>query len=117
MSDSAREGLTDKAQKNLTPDSEKSGVDKAKDSASGAYDSVAGTLQPGTSLSKLPFIESEKSTTQKLSDSTSSGSKDAEDTGKTYLQSAQDGASNLANTVSDTLSDVANKISGSGNSK
>lgn len=51
-----RESLTDKAQKNLTPESEKSTLDKAKDSASGAYDSAASTLQPGTSSMSSPFM-------------------------------------------------------------
>lgn len=49
-------------------------------------------------------LEGDKSATQKVSDSTSSGSKDVEGESKSYLQSAQEGAGNIATSVSDTLS-------------
>lgn len=52
---SSRKGLGDKAQENLTPDSQKSGVDQAKESVSGAYDKAAGAVQPGKSLYSLPL--------------------------------------------------------------
>ena len=48
--------------------------------------------------------EGEKSTTQKLTDSTSNfTSGDAKDTGKTYLETAQDTAASIVDTVSDKL--------------
>lgn len=49
------------------------------------------------------LLESDKSTTQKMSDSTSSGKGDAEETSKTYLQSAQETVAGAAGSVSDTL--------------
>lgn len=77
----------------MTPDSQKSTLDQAKDQASGAYDKVAGAAQP----------ESQKSTGQKASDTLSGGSKDAESQGKSYMESAQDTLSSASQSVSDTL--------------
>lgn len=100
----------------------------------GAYDKAAGAVQPGMSsvlslffgigvsskrlcshsLDKICFIylsnlyqclEGDKSITQKASDATSGSTTDnAENTGKSYLQTAQDTATDAANKVSDTLS-------------
>ena len=44
-----------------------------------------------------------KSTGQKVTDSTRSGTDDAQDSGKSIMQSAQENASIAASTVSDTL--------------
>jgi hypothetical protein len=45
---SRRKGVTDQAQEKLTPDSQKSGLDQAKEKVTGAYDTAAGAVQPGT---------------------------------------------------------------------
>lgn len=41
----------------LTPDSQKSTLDKASDSVTGTADKLAGTVQPGTSVLSLPSSE------------------------------------------------------------
>ncbi|KAF1962880.1 heat shock protein 9/12 [Byssothecium circinans] len=61
MSDVGRKDLGDKAQEKVTPDSQKSTLDKAKESITGAGDKAAGSAQP----------DSNKSATQKVSDSVS----------------------------------------------
>ncbi|OAG33985.1 hypothetical protein AYO21_11865 [Fonsecaea monophora] len=123
MSDTGRKPLTDQAQEKLTPDSQKSTLDKAKESATGTADDIAGMVQPGDS----------KSTTQKLADETSAKSSSAQDTlagatkniqetastlgqqasstagaaqesGKEYLQQAQDTASSVGQTASSNAS-------------
>ena len=50
MSDLGRKGLGDQVQEKVTPDSQKSTLDKASENASGAYDKAASALQPGTLL-------------------------------------------------------------------
>ncbi|KAH0267388.1 hypothetical protein KCU91_g10131, partial [Aureobasidium melanogenum] len=62
MSDQGRESFTDKVSKAVMPDSQKSGMDKTKDKASGGMDSVAGSMQP----------DSMKSDSQKAGDKSSS---------------------------------------------
>lgn len=47
MSDLGRKGLGEQAQEKITPDSQKSTLDKAGESLSGAGDRVAGAVQPG----------------------------------------------------------------------
>lgn len=42
-----RKGVSDKAQEKLTPESEKSVLDKAKEGTTNVTDSVAGAVQPG----------------------------------------------------------------------
>jgi hypothetical protein len=106
MSDIGRKGLGDQVQEKVTPDSQKSTLDQAKESASGAYDRVAGAAQPGkfhltSSPSTLHYhilskhiltirTEQDKSATQKLGDSTRSGG----DQGKGMMESAKDSISN-----------------------
>jgi hypothetical protein len=58
------------------------------------------------------FVGGEKSTTQKLSDSTRSGADDAQSGGKSYLDSASEAAGNLANSASETVSNAADYVSG-----
>jgi hypothetical protein len=50
MSDLGRKGLGDQVQEKVTPDSQKSTLDQAKEGVSGTYDRAAGAVQPG----KLP---------------------------------------------------------------
>ena len=42
-----RKGVVDQAEQKITPDSQKSTLDKASESASGLGDKAAATLQPG----------------------------------------------------------------------
>ncbi|TKA65995.1 hypothetical protein B0A49_10358 [Cryomyces minteri] len=93
MSDMGRKGLGDQVSDKLTPDSQKSTLDKASDTASGLGDKVAGAVQP----------DSQKSTTQKMADSTRSGGDDAQKQGEGMLASAQQTLGNAAQAVSDTL--------------
>ncbi|MCJ1360092.1 MAG: hypothetical protein MMC33_010095 [Icmadophila ericetorum] len=93
MSDTGRKGVGEQVQEKVTPDSQKSTFDKATESVTGVGDKVAASIQPGDS----------KSTSQKLTDTTRGGADDAQDSGKTYMQSAQEMASSAAQTVSDTL--------------
>ncbi|RVX69456.1 hypothetical protein B0A52_06519 [Exophiala mesophila] len=135
MSDLGRKPLTDQAQEKLTPDSQKSTLDKATESVTGTADNIAGAVQPGDS----------KSTSQKLADETTSQGKSAYDTAadtlssagksisdtvnkgtqqgssnagaaqestKGYLEQAQDLAASALNTASKTASDLANSIAG-----
>jgi hypothetical protein len=102
MSDTGRKGLGEQVSEKITPDSQKSYADKASENLSGAYDQVASSVQP----------ESEKSTTQKLGDSTRSGTNDAENTGKTYLDSASETASNIAGAASDNLKAASDYVAG-----
>lgn len=94
MSDQGRKGVLDQAQEKITPDSQKSTLDKASESVSGAYDRAAGAVQP----------DDTKSTTQKASDSIRGGSDDASQQSKGVLQSAQETIGNAAQSLSDTLS-------------
>uniref|UniRef100_A0A0D6R811 Uncharacterized protein n=1 Tax=Araucaria cunninghamii TaxID=56994 RepID=A0A0D6R811_ARACU len=95
MSDDMRKGVTDKAQEKLTPESEKSYLDKAKEGATGAADSVAGAVQP----------EGDKSVTQSASDAMSS--KPGE---KGIVEQMQDGAGAALNYAKETGTDVYNKV-------
>ncbi len=52
----SRKGVTDQAQEKLTPDSQKSGVDQAKEKATGVYDKAAGAVQPGELISSLAHL-------------------------------------------------------------
>ncbi|EOD52325.1 putative chaperone heat shock protein hsp12 protein [Neofusicoccum parvum UCRNP2] len=93
MSDAGRKGVLDQAQEKITPDSQKSTLDQAKESITGTYDRAAGAAQPSDT----------KSTSQKAADSVRSGSDDASNQSKGILQSAQETVGNAAQTVSDTL--------------
>lgn len=89
----SRKDLGDKVSDSVTPDSQKSTLDQAKDTATGAYDKAAGAVQP----------EDQKSTTQKATDTFSSGKDDAQGSGDSYLKSAQDSVSSGINSASESL--------------
>ncbi|KAH7122298.1 chaperone/heat shock protein-like protein Hsp12 [Dendryphion nanum] len=93
MSDLGRKSLGDQAQEKITPDSQKSTLDQAKEGVTGAYDRAAGSVQPSDN----------KSATQKLGDSTRSGSDEASNQGQGILAQAQDSLNSAAQSVSDTL--------------
>ncbi|KAI9813543.1 MAG: hypothetical protein M1832_006274 [Thelocarpon impressellum] len=102
MTDTGRKGAGQQLQEKVTPDSQKSAVDKLSENVSGTVDKGLGAVQP----------ESEKSTTQKLSDSTRSNADSAQNQGKTWTQSAQETASGVAQKASDTLNQAADYIKG-----
>ncbi|CAF9940880.1 MAG: hypothetical protein ALECFALPRED_008891 [Alectoria fallacina] len=95
MSDLGRKDFGDKAEEKLTPDSQKSLLDKTKEGLTGAGDKVAGSVQPSD----------EKSVTQKLSDSTST--KPGEES---YLDTAKKTLGEAVEYVEKTAEDVYNKV-------
>ncbi|KAF1943139.1 hypothetical protein EJ02DRAFT_421556 [Clathrospora elynae] len=94
MSDIGRKGLGEQASEKMTPDSQKSTLDKASETLSGAGDRVAGAVQP----------EGQKSTGQKVGDAARGGSDNASKQGQGVLGQAQDMASSAGQTISDSLS-------------
>jgi hypothetical protein len=109
-----RKGVGEQVSEKVTPDSQKSTLDKASESVSSTADKAAGALQPGkpSSSTSLLFIVNQthcctgdsKSTSQELSDKTRSGADDAQGEGKGVVASAQDTLSGAAQSVQDTLS-------------
>ncbi|KAL2056218.1 hypothetical protein ABVK25_003241 [Lepraria finkii] len=95
MSDAARKDFTDKAQEKLTPGSEKSTLDKAKEGVTNTADQVAGAVQP----------EGDKSISQSLSDSTST--KPGEES---YLDTAKKTVGDAVEYVEKTATDAYNKV-------
>lgn len=108
-----RKSVGDQIGQKITPDSQKTTYDKVAENVSGTADKVAGAVQPRKHPRKrnigvarftdICFPESEKSTTQKMSDSTRGNADSAQKDAKTWTQSAQDTASGLAQSASDTL--------------
>ncbi|KAF8586294.1 hypothetical protein K439DRAFT_1341322 [Ramaria rubella] len=82
MSDQSRQSFTDKASSAMKPDSQKSGLEQAKDKAKGLADSAASTLQP----------ESQKSTTQQAGDKLSGNQNE---NSESLLDSAKKGEQNV----------------------
>ncbi|KAF1929221.1 uncharacterized protein M421DRAFT_419741 [Didymella exigua CBS 183.55] len=93
MSDNLRKGLGEQASEKMTPDSQKSTLDKVGENVSGAGDRIAGAVQP----------EGQKSTGQKVGDTVRGGSDDASQQGEGVLKQAQDGLSNAASSVQNAL--------------
>jgi hypothetical protein len=56
LTNNSRKGLGDQVQEKVTPDSQKSTLDKASETASGAYDRAAGAVQPRMFPSSSPSI-------------------------------------------------------------
>ena len=50
-----RKGLGDQVSEKVTPDSQKSGFDKASESVTSAGDKVAGSMQPGETRHSRPL--------------------------------------------------------------
>ena len=102
MSDSARKGLGEQVGEKVTPQSQKSNTQVAKESVTGAADKAASAVQP----------DSEKSTTQKLGDSTRGGADSAQKDGSTYVGQAKDTLANAADQASKTLNNAAEAVVG-----
>ncbi|ODV95701.1 hypothetical protein PACTADRAFT_34252 [Pachysolen tannophilus NRRL Y-2460] len=85
MSDTGRKNLSDKVTESVKPDSEKTYVEKAKEKATDAYDTIAKEVQP----------DNNKSFGQTVGDAVESGKSKASgdasltDTAQEYLNSAK----------------------------
>ncbi|KAF1808834.1 hypothetical protein P152DRAFT_462067 [Eremomyces bilateralis CBS 781.70] len=80
MSDALRKPLSDQAGEKITPDSQKSTLDKAKETVTGAGDRAAGTAQP----------EDQKSYTQQAGDAIRGGSDNTSREGQSISQTVTD---------------------------
>ena len=97
--------MTPEVEETLTPDSQKSTLDKASETLTDAADKIAGMVQPGAfsppDCSSRPrpnaFLGDSKSTTQKLSDEAQSGHNE---TSKGLLEQAQEVAANALSSAS-----------------
>ena len=110
-----RKGVGEQAQEKLKPDSQKTYTEVASDTATGIADKAAAAVQPSRFLIPIlvmspaqTHIASEKSTTQKISDSARGGVDGAQDTGTSYVDQAKNLASGAANTASEYI-DSANR--------
>merc|ERR1711981_179600 len=101
MSDNARKPLTDRVGETITPDSQKSYADKAKETTTGTADNIAGMVRPGDN----------KSTSQKLSDEASSKTGTAQDTASNLTQKASSTAGSTTESVQTRASDLGQKAS------
>ena len=118
MTPSRRKGVGEQAQEKLKPDSQKTYTEFATDKATGLADKAAGAVQPGMFTIDLTMlaatdlkIEGEKSTTQKMSDSTRGTADDAQDGGASLLDQAKGVASSAVNTASEYLDSASKSIS------
>lgn len=130
LTNHSRKDLTSQISDKVTPDSQKSYTEKASENASGAYDKVAGAVQPGQSFVLVFFqtydvdyylhfcpltirsskhvqlttlLDSDKSVTQKAGDSVRSGSNDTQKQGEGLLASAQETVGNAASAASEQV--------------
>jgi len=92
MSDNLRKGFGEQAQEKITPDSQKTYGQTISENVTGAGDKIAAAVQPS----------GEKSTTQKLGDSTRGNADSAQKEGGGILADAQ-------KTVSDTINSLTGK--------
>lgn len=102
MSDSMRKGLGEQVGEKVTPQSQKSTGTVLSENVSGAADKAAGAFQPSE----------EKSTTQKIGDSTRSNADSAQNESSGYLDSAKNTLGSAAETTSNTLSNAADSVTG-----
>lgn len=117
----SRKGLGDQVSEKITPQSQKSYAQQASENLSSTADKVAGAAQPSmsSSLNHIPIFlsismlkttvtGSQKSTTQKVADTTRSNVDTAQNQGGSYLDSAKQTLGGAANSASETLGNVAN---------
>jgi len=97
-----RKGLGEQAEEKVTPQSQKSTGQVLSENVTGAGDKVAGAFQPSE----------DKSTTQKIGDSTRSNTDSAQNGGSSYLDSAKDTLSGATESASNTLSNAADTVTG-----
>jgi ElaB/YqjD/DUF883 family membrane-anchored ribosome-binding protein len=105
MSDFGRKDFTDKVSEKVTPDSQKSTFEKAKEDVTGALDKGASSITP----------DSQKSFGQSVADHAQSGHDDAKsdvkqnqetlsETAASYVEAAKDQVLNAAEYVSNAVS-------------
>jgi hypothetical protein len=88
------------------------------ENVSGFGDKVAGAVQPSKSFKSINSTilanrspDEDKSTFQKMGDSTRSNADDAQNQGGSFLDSTKDTLGGAANTVSDTFSNAGKYLS------
>ena len=109
--------MTEQAQEKVTPDSQKSTMDKASENVSGVGDKIAGSAQPRKNFDSLSLlfayansvVEDQKSYTQQAADSTRSNADSGQNQGQSILQQGQEMVGNAAQSVADTLSGNTSK--------
>ncbi|KAI3404151.1 HSP12 [Candida oxycetoniae] len=97
MSDLGRKDISDKVSESLTPDSEKSTLEKGKESVTDALDNAANKAVP----------DSQKSFSQTVADKFSEGKKDAQGEGQTLAETAQE----YVEAAKEKLSEAAEYVS------
>ncbi|CDR46210.1 CYFA0S22e01288g1_1 [Cyberlindnera fabianii] len=102
MSDATRKNFSDKVQENLTPESQKSFGQKAKEGVTDTLDKAQRDLQPDES----------KSGFQQLGDSISSGHDQGKAEAKGTGQSLSETAGEYVESAKKTLNDAAEYVSG-----
>lgn len=108
MSDLGRKNIGDKVNEKITPDSEKSGLEKAKETVTGKADSLAADATP----------ENQKSFSQSVADSVKKGSNDAKknagDHKETFSETAADYVDKAKTQASNAAEYVSNVVTGAG---
>lgn len=114
-----RKDFTSKLGDSIKPDSQKTTTEKLGDSASGAYDRVAGAVQPEYALSTLhpysvytnPNRSSQKSMSQGAADNLRGGSDQAQRGGKGVMDSISDTVSGATQSAKETISSMTGQTS------
>lgn len=99
MADAGRKDFSTKITEKLTPDSQKTVYDKAKENLTDSYDKAAAALAP----------EESKSFSQQVGDSVQKGHDDAQ---KSWGESAHDALENSKKAVSDAAEYVSRVVTG-----
>ncbi|VEU20497.1 DEKNAAC101286 [Brettanomyces naardenensis] len=102
MSDPGRKNLSDKFAETVTPDSQKSSVQKAKETVTGEVDKVASSITP----------DSQKSFTQAVSDKAQSGSDKVQNTVHQDRQGFKEAAEEYLEAGKKRVDEAAEYISG-----
>ena len=110
-----RKGFGEQVQEKVTPQSQKSTGQVVSENVSGFGDKIAGAVQPSKSLPWNPtgptllansYQGEDKSTFQKVGDSTRSNADSAQNGGGSFLDSTKDTLGGAANSASETLSNA-----------
>jgi hypothetical protein len=110
-----RKGFGEQVQEKVTPQSQKSTGQVVSENVTGFGDKISGAVQPSKLLrcnSTGPTVlanrsqDEDKSTFQKVGDSTRSNADSAQNEGGSFLDSTKDTLSGVASSASDTLSNA-----------
>jgi polyhydroxyalkanoate synthesis regulator phasin len=102
MADAGRKDFSTKINESVTPESQKSTYDKAKEVVTDTYDKAAGKVAP----------EESKSFSQRLGDSVQRGHDDAKANTKTWGESANEALEHGKQAVSDAAEYVSGVVTG-----